>query len=201
MAKKDTIKEKGASTGGEEIINNANTGTSPNLGSSGTGEVSPAGNAPEKKEEMVQVRREDLNEILGRLEKQSKEIDLLMKASDKERMARAQSKDGKILVHSVKIAKWDDTDNYVIGWKAATNKAEVINGRYIEDLTTNVFFEEAESIVVPMLEFYRKTIRKDSADVIGKEVKVDDKGNKVELLKIRFENGKELVINSNFVNL
>ncbi|HNW65718.1 MAG TPA: hypothetical protein PKO10_00730 [Aliarcobacter cryaerophilus] len=195
MAKKDIIKEKGASTGGEEIINTANTD------SSVTGENSPAGNAPEKKEEMVQVRREDLNEILGRLEKQSKEIDLLMKASDKERMARAQSKDGKILVHSVKIAKWDDTDNYVIGWKAATNKAEVINGRYIEDLTTNVFFEEAESIVVPMLEFYRKTIRKDSADVIGKEVKVDDKGNKVELLKIRFENGKELVINSNFVNL
>jgi len=152
-------------------------------------------------EEMVQVKREDLNAILGKLETYEKNIDLLMKASDKERLARAQSKDGKLLIPSVKIAKWDDTDNYVIGWKAITNKAEVVNGRYIEDLTTAVFFEEAESIIVPMLEFYRKTIRKDAADVIGKEQKVDEKGNKTELLKIRFENGKELIINSNFVNL
>lgn len=180
MAKKEKIiEEKGASTGGDE----------------------PIVETPVKKEEMVQVKREDLNAIFKKLETYEKNIDLLMKASDKERLAKAQSKDGKTLIPSVKIAKWDDTDNYVIGWKAATNKAEVINGRYIEDLTTNVFFEEAESIVVPMLEFYRKTIRKDSADVIGKEVKVDDKGNKVELLKIRFENGKELIINSSFVNL
>lgn len=180
MAKKDTIKkEEGASTGGDE----------------------PIIETPVKTEEMVQVKREDLNAILNKLETYEKNIDLLMKASDKERLARAQSKDGKILIHSVKIAKWDDTENYVIGWKAATNKAEVINGRYIEDLTTNVFFETEEPIVVPMLEFYRKTIRKDSADVIGKEIKTDEKGNKVELLKIRFENGKELIINSNFVNL
>lgn len=178
MAKKDIIKEKGASTGGDEPI-----------------VETPA------KEEMVQVKREDLNAILNKLETYEKNIDLLMKASDKERLARAQSKDGKALIPSVKIAKWDDTENYVIGWKAITNKAEVVNGRYIEDLTTAVFFEDAESIVVPMLEFYRKTIRKDAADVVGKEVKVDEKGGKVELLKIRFENGKELIINSNFVNL
>jgi methionine-rich copper-binding protein CopC len=180
MAKKEKIiEEKGASTGGDE----------------------PIVETPVKKEEMVQVKREDLNAILNKLETYEKNIDLLMKASDKERLARAQSKDGKTLIPSVKIAKWDDTDNYVIGWKAITNKAEVVNGRYIEDLTTAVFFEEAESIVVPMLEFYRKTIIKDSADVVGKEVKIDEKGNKVEILKVRFENGKELIINSSFVNL
>jgi hypothetical protein len=154
-----------------------------------------------KEEEMVQVKQADLNAILGKLETYEKNIDLLMKASDKERLARAQTKDGKALIPSVKIAKWDDTDNYVIGWKPMTNKAEVINGRYMEDLTTMIFFEEAEPITVPMLEFYRKTIRKDSADVVGKEQKIDERGNKVDLLKIRFENGKELIINSNFVNL
>lgn len=154
-----------------------------------------------KTTETVEVNKEDLNKILAKLETYEKNIDLLMKASDKERLARAQTKDGKPLIPSVKIAKWDDTENYVIGWKAITNKAEVINGRYIEDLTTMIFFEEAESIIVPMLEFYRKTIRKDEAYVVGREQKTDEKGGKIELLKVRFENGKELIINSNFVNL
>lgn len=155
----------------------------------------------EKEEEMVQVKQKDLNAILERLETSQKNIDLLMKASDKERLARAQSKDGKALIPSVKIAKWDDTDNLVIGWKAITNKAEIVNGRYIEDLTTMIFFEEAEPITVPTLEFYRKTIRKEPADIIGREQKIDEKGNKIELFKIRFDNGKELIINSSFVNL
>jgi hypothetical protein len=184
MAKKDTIiKEKGAPTGGDENI--------------------PTGgnNAEPVKEEMVQVKQSDLNAILGKLESYEKNIDLLMKASDKERLARAQGKNGKLLIPSVKIAKWDDTDELVIGWKAMTNKAEVVNGRYIEDLTTMIFFETAEAITVPTLEFYRKTIRKEVADVVGREQKIDERGNKIELLKIRFENGKELIINSSFVNL
>lgn len=193
MAKKDKIiKEEGGSIG-----------TSGTPGISGGDKNIPTGGdkVVPVKDEMVQVKQSDLNAILNKLEKYEKNIDLLMKASDKERLAKAQTKDGKALISSVKIAKWDDGNDYVIGWKAITNKAEIVNGRYIEDLTTMVFFEEAETITVPMLEFYRKTIRKEEAFVIGKEQKIDEKGHKIELLKIRFENGKELIVNSSFVNL
>jgi hypothetical protein len=155
---------------------------------------------PKPVEEMVQVKKSDLDSIFNKLEKYEKNIDLLMKATDKQRLSKEMGK-GKTLIPSVRIAKWDDSDDYVIGWKAVTNKAENINGRYFEDLTTSVFFEDRETITVPMLEFYRKTVRKDEADVIGREEKIDEKGNRVELLKVKFDNGKEIFINSKFVNL
>ena len=154
----------------------------------------------EIKKDMVEVSREDLNSLISRLDNYEKNTALLMKAADKGRLAKAISQDGNILIHTVKVSKWDDTDNYVIGWKLKTNRAENVMGKYTEDQTTDVFFEESETVTVPLLEFYRKTIVKETAEIISKDEKTNLDGTKTELLKLKFPNGKILEINSKFIN-
>jgi len=146
-------------------------------------------------EEMVQVKKTDLDSMLSRLDSLTKNQDLLFKAQDKNRLSKAMN-DGKgVLIHTTKVSKWDDTGKYVIGWKLSTNKCEVVQGRWIEEQNATVIFEEGEPITVPLLEFYRKTIKKDTGEIISRENK---DGN--EILTIQFLDGKKLLINSNYIN-
>lgn len=156
---------------------------------------------PEVESEFVQIKKTDLDEVFKKMDKYQKDIDLLYKASDKSRLAKAQGNGKDVLIHTTKVSRWDNGDKYVIAWKLDTNRSEIINGKWIEDQQATVILDDAESVSVPLLEFYRKMVHKDIGDIIGREKKFDRvTDEEYEILKVEFKNGRVLEINSKFVN-
>lgn len=155
---------------------------------------------PQVKEEMVSISREDFNRMMGQLEKQSNDINLLYKAADKSRLAKLQNT-GENLIKQVRIRTYDTTGLMVIAWKLITNRCEVVMGKWIEDQTVNFVLENGEVVTCPLIEFYRKTLDKVEADVIGKKEEYDAvaKTNKL-FFELQFPSGKKLTIDSVFVN-
>jgi len=157
---------------------------------------------PPLEPETIQIKKTDFSDLMDRLDKQAKDIEMLYQASDKHRLAKAQSKGGTdVLIHTAKVSRWDGTAVYVLAWKLVTNRAEVINGKWVEDQTCTVIFDVGEPVTVSLLEFYRKTIQKDSGEIIGREKKYDKLNNsEFEIFHLEFPNGQKLSINSSFVN-
>ena len=151
------------------------------------------------KEEMIEVKKSDFDKMLSQMEKQSKDIDLLYKAADKSRISKLMNDGSEVLVKTAKVSTWDGGP-FVIGWKLVSDKSEVVNGRWIEEQTVNIILEDGEVVTVPLLEFYRKTLKKTVGDIISKSEQYDSQNNKITLFKIQFPNGKILEINNSFVN-
>lgn len=154
----------------------------------------------EVKKETVEVDRADLQSLMDRLEKQSKDIDLLYRVSDKSRLAREMNDGNEFLVKTVKISMWDNGEIPVVGWTLVSNRCEVILGRWVEEQTANVILENGEVIQVPLLEFYRKILKKVPASLLSTSENTDAYGKKVIIYNVEFPNGKKLSINSSFIN-
>lgn len=160
----------------------------------------PLGTEP-KKEEMVEVKREDLNKLLATLAKNQEQIDLLYKAADKGLMSKALNASGKELIPTVKIHRWGDTGKYVVGWgPMIKNIAESIMGRPVEDQVRKMFLDDGEEVIVPYLESIRRSVVVDVAEIIGKNEKLNSLGERVIEFKVQFPNGKVLLIDNTFVN-
>jgi len=137
---------------------------------------------------------------MKQLESQAKDISLLLKTADKTKIAKELNKEGENLIKQCKVSTWDDTGRFIIGWKLLTNKCEVVMGRWMEEQTVSFILEGGEVMTVPLLEFYRKTIRKVDADIIARTDQYDDKNNKIIMFKLQFPTGKILLLDSTFVN-
>jgi len=149
----------------------------------------------------VEIPRKDFDSMMARMDKQSKDIELLYKAADKSRLAKAGSEGGEVLIKQVKISKWDNTKSLVIGWKLVTNRCEVVMGKWVEDQSVIVVFDDgSKPITVSLLEFYRRILNKEVADIVGRSEDTDSEGNVVHLLKLELSNGKKLEIQPQFVN-
>lgn len=161
-------------------------------------------NIPSKgkeKDEFVQIKRSDFDRMMGQMEKQSKDIELLYKTADKSRLAKEMDKDGENLVKQAKVSVWEDTNDFIVGWKLITNKCEVIMGKWIEEQTVNVTFDNGKTMTVPLLEFYRRTLKKVPADIISRSEDINEVTKKKSIVfKLQFDNGKTLLIDSTFVN-
>lgn len=153
-----------------------------------------------KKEETVQISRSDFDKLISTVEKQAKDIDLLYKAADKNRMSKAMGDGGEVLIKKAKVSTWDNTGKFIIGWKLITDRCEVVLGRWVEEQTVNLILEDGETMTVPLLEFYRKSLKKIAADIVSRTDEYDSQNNKVQMLKLQFDNGKTLMINSVFIN-
>lgn len=154
----------------------------------------------EVEEETVQVKKSELAEMITKLDKLTKDSELLFKASDKQRIAKAMNEGGEILIKQAKISTWDDTGKLIVGWKLISDRCEVVLGRWVEEQNVTFIFEDGEAKTVPLLEFYRKTLKKISGDIISKTDEYDSQNNKIQIFKIQFPNGKTLLINSSFIN-
>lgn len=153
-----------------------------------------------KKEDMVEIKRSDFDRIMATMEKQSKDIELLYKTTDKNRMAKELNKAGEKLIKQCKVRLWDNSDKMVIGWKLITNRCEVVQGRWVEDQTANVVLDDGTVETVPLIEFYRKTLNKVDADIISRTTELDEKNQESIIFKLQFSNGKTLLLNSVYVN-
>lgn len=151
--------------------------------------------------EMVEVSREDLNKLLEKLDRQAKDIDILYKASDKSKMAKALGNGGEILIKKVNLWTWDNTGKIVMATELKTNKCEVVMGKWYEDQNVTVVLEDGETMTVPYIEFSRKILNKIPAEIISTKKETDDKTRKETIIyKVQLDNGKTLEINSSFVN-
>jgi len=155
----------------------------------------------EKKDDFVQIKRSDFDRMMGQMEKQSKDIELLYKTADKTRLAKEMDKGGENLIKQAKVSVWENSDDMVVGWKLITNKCEVIMGKWIEEQTVNVTFDNGKTMTVPLLEFYRRTLKKIPGDIVSRKEEMDELTKKTTIFfKLQFENGKTLLIDSTFVN-
>jgi len=152
-----------------------------------------------KKSDTVEISRDDFNKLMDRLDKQAKDIGTLYQVADKSRLARAQGPEEN-LIKQAKVSTWDDTGKFIIGWKLVSNRCEVVMGRWVEEQDVVIVFEDGETLKIPLIEFYRKTLHKISADIIARTEEFDEKNNKINMFKLQFPNGKVLLINSAFVN-
>jgi len=154
----------------------------------------------DKKEDTVEIKKSDYDKLMAQLERNAKDIDLLYKASDKQRMAKAMNQGNEPLVHTVKVWTWDNTGKIVMATNLLTNKCEVVQGKWIEDQQVAVVLEDGETLTVPYLEFSRKTLNKIVAEIIGTIKDTDINNKEVVIYKLVLPNGKKLEINQAFVN-
>lgn len=152
------------------------------------------------KQDVVEIKREDFDKMMKQLDSQAKDISLLLKTADKSKIAKELNKEGENLIKQAKVSTWDDTGKLIIGWKLITNKCEVIMGKWFEEQTVTIMFDGGETLTVPLLEFYRKTLKKVEADIISRTDEYDANNNKIIVFKMQFPTGKVLLINSVFVN-
>ena len=142
--------------------------------------------------------RADFNKMMSQIEKQSKDIDLLYRASDKHRIAKELNKEGENLIRETNVRTWGDTGKLIVKWDdLVTNRSEIIQGKWYEEQTTTFYFEDGESMTVPYLEFVRKTLIKVPAEIIGT---TQDARTGFTIFKLQFPNGKILLLDSRFVN-
>jgi len=149
-----------------------------------------------KKEDTIEIKRSDFDKLMKTLEKQSKDIDLLYKTADKSRMAKELNKEGENLIKQSSVSTWGNTGRLIVGWSdLITNRCEIVMGKWYEDQTLNVIFEDGEVLTVPYLEFARSRTIKLPADVIGR---IEEDGELK--YKLQFPSGKILIINTKFLN-
>lgn len=152
------------------------------------------------KKQMVEVSKDDLENLLKKLEKQEKDINLLYQAADKGRLSKAMNDGSQTLIRTFKVSTWDNTGKIVTGWTLTSNRCEVVLGRWIEEQTVNVLLEDGEVVAATLLEFYRKTIKKIVGDLTSSVEEKDNAGNKVTLYNLELKDGRKIKINSVFVN-
>lgn len=152
------------------------------------------------KEDVVEIKKSDFDKMLAQLEKQSKDINLLYKAADKNRLSSELNKEGTSLIKQVRVWTWGDTGRNIIGWKMKTNRCEVVMGKWVEDQAVAVVMEDGEVFDVSYLEFVRNTLKKVTCDLLARTDEYDKNNNKITMFKVQFPTGKTLLINSAFIN-
>lgn len=154
-----------------------------------------------KKEDVVEIKRSDFEKMMKTLEKQSKDIELLYKTADKNRIAQEMNKGGEPLIRQAKISLLDDTDRLVVGWSdLLVNRCEVVMGKWIEEQTVNMVMDDGEIIPMSYLESVRRTSHKVLADIIGTSNDVNEKGVSRTIYKVQLPTGKVLLIDKTFIN-
>lgn len=148
----------------------------------------------------IVIDKSDFEKLISTITEQNKKIDVLFQAADKNRLARAYAgADGESLIKTVKVSKFSDNDKLIVGWKLTSNQSEIINNRWIEKQDTMLVFEDGTTLEIPLLDFYRKIV-KEKAEIVSRVRKEDNRGKEIQILKLRFKDGKELEIDSAFIN-
>lgn len=150
------------------------------------------------KEDVVTMSRADFDSMMSKFDKMASDVNLLYRASDKNRLAKELNKEGQDLIHQTNVRTWGNTGRLIVRWDdLVTNRSEIIQGKWYEEQSTTFYFEDGEAKTVPYLEFVRQTLTKIPADIVGRTTDMDT-GNLI--FKLKFENGKILLIDSRFVN-
>lgn len=152
------------------------------------------------KEKKITITQTEFNKLLDTIEKLSKGQETLFNVADKSRLARHQAMSGDALIRTAKISIWDG--KYILGWKLMKNVSEIMpgTGRWVEDQSTMLVFEDGETLEIPLIDFYRK-ITKESGEIVNQTDQLDEvTKKKVTVFTIELKTGKQINIDNRFVN-
>lgn len=152
-------------------------------------------NKPPQTPETITVNKDALDKLIAKVDLQAEEIKKLNAISDKGRLAHWEQQhkgsipklyylnvlDGKV------ILSWEMIKNRV--WKEGGE-----NGRWREDQIIKVNLEDETSVEIPYVEFTANLQKIQASLVDSRQI-----GDKV-YLKVRTEKGKEIKIDSLFIN-
>ena len=153
-------------------------------------------------EEMISVKKEDLDSLIKRVEKLSKDNETLFQVADKARLASVANRNPESIIKKYGISKWRDNDQFIVGWKLTKNISEIVPGsnRWVEDQATMLVFEDGSTLEVPLIDFYRKRI-KTIGDLVSQTQTFNEKTKEPTVVfTIEFPDGKRLSVDQAFIN-
>lgn len=164
-------------------------------------EVASAAPVVDNKEELVTVKKSDLEEFLARLSSLEEDNKKLLQVADRSRMAaiEEEARQKNQSLPEVKLTRIGGPQGkLVLAWRLVDNESYVDNGRLVEKQTMEVFYEDGSSELMPLVMFYRKQNKETTAQVIGR---TQDAENDSESLKVRINaTGEEKEIEIKYVN-
>lgn len=158
----------------------------------------PEDTKKEPEESMVQIPKSKLDLLVSTLEKRGKDVELLYKLVDQNKLSRARELQGDTLVKTCKVWQWNN-GKFVIATKLVKNVAEVVNGRYIEDQEIEMVFDDGTSQKTSYLDFSRNK-KMVVFEIVARKDYVRPDGVKSVMLSVVHENGKKLEVSIEFIN-
>lgn len=146
------------------------------------------------------IKQSDLNMLFEKIEKLTKGQETLFDVADKSRLMRHQAMSGDALIRTAKISIYNG--KYVMGWNLTKNVSEIMpgTGRWVEDQSTMLVFDDGSTEEIPLIDFYRK-ITKESGEIVNQTDQLDEvTKNKVTIFTIEMKTGKQINIDNRFVN-
>lgn len=149
--------------------------------------------------DVVSIKKADLDKVFDRMERQQKEIDMLVKSADKARLAkvRAEEQGGEALISRARIWRFGPDNKVVVGKKMTSNIAEVINGKYVEDQRVIVIYEDGKTEETSLINFERNVDRNEKGEIISRE---SNKNSDEVMLTIQLEDGHQVKISDKYIN-
>ena len=157
----------------------------------------------EGEEEVVPVKKADLDRLFQTIERQTKDINILYQAGDKARIAQVRNAESGPLIHTAKAWRLTkpgkNEGKLMVAWQLVKNTSEVIGGRWVEDQQEVVFLEDGGKEELSLQEFYR--FREAVVGEITKRTTgVDTKGESEITFTLTFPDGKKIDLGQNFIN-
>jgi len=151
-------------------------------------------------DESVQVKKSDLNRLMDTISRQSKDIEVLYKATDKSRLASVRQSDSSAkLIHTCKIWQWRN-GKIIVVWKLTKNVSEIVQGKWYEEQASSLVFEDGSMEEgVSLLDFYRHKIPV-IVEILSRKATANDKGEETNILEVLFPDGKKLQVGEMFIN-
>ena len=149
----------------------------------------------------VVIEKDVLDKILNKIESQDKEIEILKKISDKNRLERYEKENEGEIIRRAKVGLWDN--KIIIGWKKGIDDVGFIHmdGRsvLVEKQTIVLILDDGGKTLekeVNYLEF-SKNINRLEGDIINEKRNLK---TGVETKTLQFDDGKEVTIDVKFLN-
>ena len=145
----------------------------------------------------VSVKKEDLDALFAKFDKQSEDIKLLYRVADKSRLDNNEKR-GEPLIRTCKVSTIDG--KILLAWKLTKNTSEIINGRWMEEQKIEVFFEDGGNKELQLLDFYRNVTKISDVEILSRSSSLNDKNEEESIFKLQLPDGKVLEINSKYIN-
>jgi hypothetical protein len=142
---------------------------------------------------MVQVNRKTLDEMVKRIEQQSKDIDMLKTVADKARMSTYATKTADFSQKTVRLNMYNG--QVVMAWRTVENEIyQDSQGRWHENQKMEIITEKNERIALPYIDFVHNLLHSD-ADVISNYTTPEG----IEMCRVNIDN-RMIDIDKRFLN-
>ena len=151
-----------------------------------------------KEEEVVEIKKTDLQSLLERLDKVEKDNNMLLSVADKGRVSRYELINQEELIRTAKISFLKNEkgeSKAVVAWRTVQDEVYIdANGVYRENQIIEIFFDDKKSQKIRYIDFVR-LVEKREGEIIEKRQTKEG-----EIFKIQMKDGKEYELDIKFIN-